>query len=466
MQTSEVSFYKNTQVALADSTLQQSLGQIKQKFVGHRQAAVDHFGQERFESLREYGKAVRDFGIAHMPALLEQFSDNAERAGATVLWAADAQKANAIISKIARRHGVQRVIKSKSMVSEEIFLNDHLQQNNIQVTETDLGEFIIQMADEKPSHIIAPAMHKSRGQITALLAGIGCLPDDNHQTITQKARGHLRQKFLSADMGITGANFLLADTGSCVIVTNEGNGRLTTTLPPVHVTLASIDKILPSIANLPPMLGLLTRSATGQTLSNYVSITTGNKNDNTHRYIVLLDNGRSDLRQSAYKEMLRCIRCGACMNHCPVYHTVGGQAYGSVYMGPMGQVITGGLLGVKQTPHLPHAATLCHACSVVCPVKIPLPQLIRRLRDEQVALRLDSFWHRLFINLWSAVARRPRLYRCLTNLGLKIISLFSNNGIVKKLPFMDGWFKYRYLKLNGDKTFSQQWREIQRSDER
>ncbi len=461
MQTSYVNFHKNIAVALEDQQLQKALSNTKQKFVGHRADAIEAFDKTEFESLRDFGQQIRDYGIAHMPELLQQFSDNAEKIGTTVLWASDAKKANLLILEIAQRHNVKNVVKSKSMASEEVFLNDALEAANIDVTETDLGEYIIQIAKEKPSHIIAPAMHKSRESIAKLFEPIGCTIDDDATQLTRAARRHLRKKFLAADMGISGANFLLADTGSSVIVTNEGNGRMTTTLPAVHVTLACIDKILPSISNLAPMLTLLTHSATGQKISNYVSITSGNNNDNQHRYVILLDNGRSALRHNEYKEMLRCIRCGACLNHCPVYQSIGGQSYGMVYMGPMGQVISGTLLGVDNTPDLPHAATLCNACDVVCPVKIPLPTLIRRLRDEQVKLKLDSFWQRTAITLWSFTARHPRAYRLLTSLALwSIKKCAPSSGVICSLPIFKNWFRHRDFKFSHGPTFSRLWQSI------
>ena len=466
MHTTTVRFHQNVRRALADTELQHALSRTKANFIGHRADAVAAFDQSAdFEALREYGRQVRDDGIARMPRLLKQFADRAEAAGATVLWAKDARRATEFIVNIARQHQVRRAVKSKSMASEEIFLNDALAHAGVQVTETDLGEFIIQLGGEKPSHIIAPAMHKTRSAVARLLEKSvdGVTADDDAEALTRAARVHLRQHFLAADMGISGANFLIAETGSSVIVTNEGNGRLTTTLPRVHVTLAGIDKILPSMADLAPMLKLLTLSATGQSLSNYVSITTGARRGDegpAHAYVILLDNNRSALRSNAWREMLRCIRCGACMNHCPVYHTIGGQAYGSVYMGPMGQVLTGALGGVEKTPDLPKAATLCGACQVVCPVKIPLPTLIRRLREEQVSRRLTSFADRCFIASWSFVARRPRLYALTTALVLRVLAwLGGRQKTIRRLPAASAWFAGRDLKVSGGRSFRSLWKE-------
>lgn len=471
MQTSTVGIHKNIQTALRDAALAQALAGIKTKFVDMRTAAVrDYDDSGDFERLRDYGERVRNLSVRDMPRLLEQFCDNAEAAGATVLWAKDAQAANRLIVDIAKKHGLKMAIKSKSMATEETFLNDALEKAGVEPVETDLGQFILQINnDEKPSHITAPAMHKSRAAVVKLFErDIGDIGDTSIEALTEKARLHLRQKFLQADMGISGANFLLADTGSALIVTNEGNGRMTTTLPRVHVTLAGIDKILPSFSQVAPMLDLLPRSATGQRLTNYVSITTGPRRDGDsegpeHVYVVLLDNGRSRVRLGDTRDMLRCIRCGACMNHCPVYQTIGGQAYGSIYMGPMGQVLTPALLGVEKTGDMPYAATMCGACEVVCPVKIPLPTLMRRLREERVRKRLPTIGDRLFIAVWSFCARRPRLYAAVTALAVRVLKwLGGENGRIHRLPGVGGWFGGRDLVVSSDKTFRAMWKTLEK----
>ena len=468
MQTTQVSFHKNIQTALADAELAQALATVKSKFVDYRADSVNEYNETGdFEALREYGKQVRNISVRDMPALLQQFSDNAEAAGARVLWAKDADSARRLIVQIAAKHGVKTAIKSKSMATEEVFLNEALRKAGVDAVETDLGQYILQINDdEKPSHIMAPAMHKSIASVSRLFSkNIGDIGDGGIDDLTLAARKHLRQKFFAADMGISGANFLIADTGSALIVTNEGNGRMSTTLPQVHVTLAGIDKILPALENVAPMLGLLPRSATGQRLTNYVSITTGCRREGDSEgpeyvYIVLLDNGRSRMRLSEYRDMLRCIRCGACMNHCPVYQTIGGHAYGSIYMGPMGQVLTPGLLGVEKTGDLPYAATMCGACEVACPVKIPLPTLMRRLREERVRKKLPSLADRVFMGIWSFCALHPRFYVILTWTTARLLRLLGGKeGRIRRIVGLSGWFGGRDLMVSAaeGKTFRSMW---------
>jgi len=291
---------------------------------------------------------------------------------------------------------VKRVVKSKSMISEEIHLNDYLQSQGITVVETDLGEYIIQIAGEHPSHIIVPAIHKDRRQVGRLFADkLGCEYSDDPAALTQIAHKILRREFLEAKAGISGANFAVADSGSIVLFTNEGNGRMCTTLPPLHIAVLSIEKIIPSLADLPTLVRLLPRSATGQILTSYMSIITGSRKSGDRTgaeelHIVLLDNGRSDIVRGEFREMLKCIRCGACLNACPVYRVVGGHAYGATYPGPMGIVLTTLLEGMHRAHPLLDATTLCGACGDVCPVKVPLPRLLRRLRELRVERGFNS----------------------------------------------------------------------------
>lgn len=464
MQVSPLHLHKRVSAALENEPLRDALRQVKGNFIGKRAKAVAAFNQSaEFEALRDYGRQVRNEAIAAMPTLLQQFCEQAERAGTTVLWAKDGERACELIGEIARRHEVKMAVKSKSMASEEIDLNDALSAAGVEVVETDLGEFIIQLAGERPSHIVAPAVHKTRAEVSRLFEQhLGVHTQDINE-LTLAARAYLRDKFLNADMGISGANFLLADTGSALIVTNEGNGRLTTTLPRVHVTIAGIDKIVARAADMPYMLTLLTHSATGQRLSNYVSITSGARRlaaaGGEHTYVVLLDNGRSDLRDSEYRDMLRCIRCGACMNHCPVYHSIGGHAYGSVYMGPMGQVLTPALKGIAHAPDMPYAATLCGACEVVCPVKIPLPRLMRRLRRERVRKRLSSRADRWFMRLWHFCAMRPRLYARVTALAVRLGALWGGRRRrIRYVPGLREWCDGRDLPAPPGQTYRQLWR--------
>src|SRR5690606_29989375 len=298
---------------------------------------------------------------------------------------------------ICRRHNIKKAIKSKSMVSEEVGVNEALIANGVTPIETDLGEYIIQLAEEPPSHIIAPAVHKSKDEVSVLFSEKhGTAPKTDNEALTREAREVLREHFLTADLGISGANFLIAESGSGLIVTNEGNGRMVTTLPRVHVSITGIEKVVPTLEDVSTLLRLLPRSATGQPISNYVSFFTGPKGAEDldgpeHMYFILVDNGRTGFVGTDMQEMLRCIRCGACMNHCPVYRTVGGHAYGWVYPGPMGSILTPSYAGMENAPDLPHASTLCNQCGVVCPVRIPLPDLLRKMREKQVQRRMRPF---------------------------------------------------------------------------
>ena len=292
--------------------------------------------------------------------------------------------------------------------------------------ETDLGEYIIQQAGENPSHIIAPAVHKSKDEIADLFAEKHKRPRLTEiEALTHEAREILRPHFLDADMGITGANFLVAETGSTMIVTNEGNGRMTTTMPRVHVAVAGIEKCLPTLEDFSLLMRLLARSATGQSISNYLSFTTGpkrpaDKDGPDEFHVIIVDIGRSRVLGSALREALRCIRCGACMNHCPVYQNIGGHAYGWVYPGPIGSVLTPAYVGIDKALDLPNAATLCNQCGVACPVKIPLPDLMRKLRERQVELRLRPGGERLGLKVWAWLATRPRLYALATRIAARL----------------------------------------------
>ncbi len=361
------------------------------KFLGTRQAVVDVFGADRWQALRQAGHELRLHTINHLDRYLEQVEAQVTQAGGHVHWARDAAEANRIVLEIARRHGVRRAVKAKSMVTEEIGLNHALQDAGISVLETDLGEFIIQLAGVGPSHIIVPAVHLTKEGIADLFRdklGVDAPPEPI--ALAGIARERLRQEFLAADMGISGANFLVAETGTLVMVTNEGNGRMCTTLPPLHVAVVGIDKVVPDWESLTVVLKLLARNATGQKLSAYTSFITGPRHTEAEGgasefHLVLLDNGRTKiLRDEKTRETLLCIRCGACLNVCPVYNSVGGHAYGWAYSGPIGAMINTQLLGVRAAGDLPFASSLCGACNDICPVKIPITEILLQLRHRVV----------------------------------------------------------------------------------
>jgi len=439
--------------ALANETLQSNLEKFNSTgFTALRAKAVAEFGTELFEKLRGESAAIRDRGLASLDAWIERFEGEATRRGATVLFAETREEACELLLEVCRRHGVKKVIKSKSMLSEEAGVNEALEAAGVTSIETDLGEYILQLAGEPPSHIIAPALHKNKSEVADLFEAKHHAPRKTDiPLMTREAREVLREHFLSADLGLSGGNFLIAETGSGVIVTNEGNGRMVTTLPRVHVCITGIEKVLPTLEDFSTLLRLLTRSATGQTISNYVSLFTGprgrqDRDGPEHMVFILVDAGRTGLVGGDMQEMLRCIRCGACMNHCPVYRAVGGHSYGWVYPGPMGSVLTPGYVGLENALDLPHAATLCGACSVACPVKIPLPELLRKLREKQVDRGLRPWREIAALRLWSWTARRPRLYALATAIAVRFLRLLGGrDGMIATLPFGREWTRGRFF---------------------
>ena len=451
-------FKARAAAALADPQLQRGLAKVD-GFAAKRAEVVREYTGD-FEELRAAGAAIRDRGLADLDVWIERFEQEATRRGVTVLFAERGEDIAPLVLDICRRHGLTKAIKSKSMLSEEAGLNAALAANGVQPVETDLGEYICQLADEPPSHIIAPVIHKTKDEVASLFERHHHRPRlDEAEQMTREAREILRPHFLSADLGITGGNFLIAETGSVAIVTNEGNGRMVTTLPRVHIAITGIEKVIPTLEDLSTLMRLLPRSATGQHISNYVSVLTGprapgDRDGPEHMYVVLVDNGRSNLVGGALHEMLRCIRCGACMNHCPVYQAVGGHAYGWVYPGPMGSVLTPAYMGLENALDLPQAATLCGACSVVCPVKIPLPELLRKLREMQVERKLRPPLERLALRAWDWAARHPRVYALLAALGVRALRILAGrNGMIRKLPFDPGWTQGRDMPAPRGKTF-------------
>jgi L-lactate dehydrogenase complex protein LldF len=362
---------------------------------------------------------------------------------------------------IAREHGVKKAIKSKSMVSEESALDHALEGAGIKVVETDLGEYILQINDyEAPSHIIAPAFHKTKEAVADLFAKVHGTPRKTGiEELCFEARQVLREHYLTADMGISGGNFFIAETGSVVLVSNEGNASLTTTLPKVHVAVSGIEKIVPTLEDAATLMRLLARSATGQSTTNYVDILTGVKSEGEthgaqHMYFILVDSGRSAVLGSELKPALRCIRCGACMNHCPVYQNIGGHSYGWVYPGPIGSILTPAYVGVENAIDLPNASTLCNQCGVVCPVRIPLPDLQRKLREQQFARRLRPWYERLALRMWSWLGTHPKLYALGTKIGARVLAWWGGEEkLIHGLPLARGWTDERDLPAPQGETF-------------
>ncbi|MCL6554798.1 MAG: iron-sulfur cluster-binding protein [Burkholderiales bacterium] len=462
MEVKAVEFVRKAHEALHNPRLQEALRRTEAKFVQGRREALRHL--EDPDAVRRHATAIRDTVLRQLDAWLIHFERQAQARGATVHWAEDGREVARILTDIARRHGVRKAVKSKSMVSEEVGLNAALEAAGVQVVETDLGEYILQLAEEPPSHIVAPVLHKTRDEIADLFARHHGRPrKTDTAALTREAREFLRPHFLSADMGISGANFLVAETGSVLIVTNEGNGRLATTLPRVHVAITGIEKVVPTLEDAATLLRLLPRSATGQDITNYVSLLTGTKQAGDadgpeHFHIILLDNGRSRLLGSELEPILRCIRCGACMNHCPVYQSVGGHAYGWVYPGPMGSILTPLLAGLERATPLPNASTLCGRCAEVCPVNIPLADLLRELRHVQQVRGLRPRLETLSLRLWRALVLRPRLYHAVMGMAAWLLTrLAGARGRLCRLPGAAGWFAHRDLPAPAGETFLAAW---------
>src|SRR5690349_7624550 len=416
MTTQTIPFYERVEEALHDQTLQTALNRATTRFVANRATALDALADA--DALRDQARAVRAKALARLDELLERLADQVEARGGHVCWAEDGAAAREYIINLARERGVRMAVKSKSMASEEIHLNHALEQAGVEVVETDLGEYIIQLAGETPSHIVAPAIHKTREQVAALFEQhLGMPPTQDIPTIAQTARRALRQRFMQAEMGISGVNFGVAESGAIVLVTNEGNGRLTTTTPRIHVAVMGIERMVESIDDLGVLLQVLARSATGQRLSVYTNIVSGparpGEPDGPDEFhLSLLDNGRSRILGGAYAEALLCIRCGACLNACPVYQSIGGHAYGGVYSGPIGAVLTPLLQPELPDVHkLPQASSLCGACQAACPVRIAIPELLLRLRADAVSAGHADPAERAVIAGWKATMLNPRMYR-------------------------------------------------------
>ena len=460
-------FKSNVDHALHDAQLQKALGNVRAGFIDKRAKAAAALPE--FEALRDNARDIKSHTLAHLDLYLEAYEKRVTESGGHVHFAETAKDACAIISSICKSVGAKTVTKGKSMIAEEIGLNDFLEADGLTTVETDLGEYIIQLRHEGPSHIIAPAVHLNKEQVEADFRRVHKdLPWDRDlsepASLLGEARAVLREKFLAADVGITGANFLIAETGTSVIVTNEGNGDLTQILPKVHIVIASVEKITPTLNDAAQILRVLARSATGQDMSVYTTFSTGPRRPGDldgpeHYHVVILDNGRSSMLGTEFEDMLRCIRCGACMNHCPIYHSVGGHAYGWVYPGPMGAVLTPTLVGVDKSGHLPNASTFCGRCESVCPMRIPLPKMMRHWREREFERNLSPATVRWGLSVWSFFARRPKLYQFSTGLAMRALGAFGRaKGRFSFLPLAGGWTKYRDFPAPEGATFQQQWK--------
>ncbi len=462
MDVSSPRFKEKAVIALANPTLRQALGQSRKGFVNKRAELVAALPE--FEALRDQARDVKNHVLENLDHYLERFDSAVTAAGGHVHWARDAEEARNIILGICERVQARTITKGKSMVSEEVNLNAALEERGYTVVETDLGEYIIQLAKEPPSHIIAPAIHKTKEQVSDLFeAAHGGPRKTTVADLVTEARLVLRDKYFKADVGITGGNYLVAETGSSIIVTNEGNGDLTQTLARVHIVTSGIERIVPTLEDVSLFLRILARSATGQETETYTTLSTGPRRpgdvDGPEEFhVVLVDNGRSKMLGGKFQDMLRCIRCGACMNHCPVYGAVGGHAYGWVYPGPMGSVLTPLFVGLDATYDLPNACTLNGRCQSVCPVRIPLPELLRELRHQQHQRGISPPVQRRALGVWRFVAERPGLYQFANRLAARALKgLGGRDGRLRHLPFASGWTALRDLPAPEGKTFLELW---------
>lgn len=451
-------------MALDDQALHTALFRATDRFGGLRELMLSNLPDAT--AARDQARAVRRHTIANLDRYLAEFVRNCEQRGTVIHWAADAAEANRVVVGLAKGWGVDLVVKGKSMISEEVELNAALAAAGITAAETDLGEFVAQLAGEPPAHIVVPIVHKTRQDVSRLFSErLGTPETDDVGELTRIARNALRQKFLAAEMGFTGVNFGVAETGSLAIVSNEGNGRLCTTLPRFHVALMGIERLVPTLGDLALMLQLLGRSATGQKMTAYTSLVTGPRRDGDpdgpeEVHVVLVDNGRTQILGSEYAEMLTCIRCGACLNACPIYRLIGGHGYASTYPGPMGSVLSPLFSGFDAYADLPHATSLCGACREVCPVRIDLPGLLLRLRRDIVRDGHRPWWLKLGLSVYAIGAQHPSLFALGARLGGMGTGILSRRGWLRRLPPpLDAWTGSRDFPALAPKTFQARWKE-------
>ncbi len=458
-------FHTQSTKAAGDEKLRLAIGTaVARQYDGRRLRLLELPDSDK---LRTLAGEIKQHTLDHLDYYIEQAQANVEANGGHVHFATNAAEARGIIINIAKTSGCKTIVKSKSMASEEIQLAAALEQAGMDVVETDLGEFILQISNDKPSHIVGPVIHKDRQSIGKLFSEYFGVPyNDDPAILTKQARVYLRDKFRCADLGLTGGNFLVAETGQVCVVENEGNVRQSITTPRVLVSLVGIEKVIPRLEDLSALLKLLARSATGQHLTVYTNLFGGprkpGETDGPEEFhLVLLDNGRTEILASEYRETLRCIRCGACLNACPVYRNIGGHAYGHVYSGPIGALITPLFQGLGNFKDLPQASTLCGACYEVCPVKINIPQHLINMRRDIVNQQLTGKFERRLFRLYAWMMRSPFRYRWFTRLQRWILRRRADeSGWITRLPkLVSGWTQIRDLPSPARKTFHELWKD-------
>jgi L-lactate dehydrogenase complex protein LldF len=476
MNASPVPFYRRTADALANVPVRQAVQRVTARILDSRAAGLTRLPDS--DGWRDHARRIRAHTLARLDHYLDQFTGAVEAKGGHVYYARTADDAVRYVRDLATARRLRLAVKSKSMISEEIELNQHLGDAGVRVVETDLGEYVVQLGNDHPSHIVMPIIHMTKGDVAALfreklgateaeLADVG--------SMTQLARRILRQEFLDADLGISGVNFGVAESGSICLCTNEGNGRLVTTLPRVHVAMMGIERIVPTAADLTVMLQVLARSATGQNLTVYTNVITGPRPQQGEQaesdgpdelHVVLVDNGRSKVLGSELAEILYCVRCGACLNACPVYQQIGGHAYGSVYSGPVGAVLTPGLLGIQAFHDLPHASTLCGACKDVCPVRIDIPRMLLKLREEGVRAGTSPRWIAFGLHVFRWAGTRPRVFRLAGRLAAFGTRMLAQDGWIRRLPgHLSGWTSTRDFPAMPAQSFMDRWRRRGNGDQ-
>ncbi|MGE5672258.1 MAG: LutB/LldF family L-lactate oxidation iron-sulfur protein [Mycobacterium leprae] len=475
---------RRIEAALANDHLRGALRYTTERLYSSRLRAIAELNRqaeaglypERFADLRARGHAIKAGTMSRLDWYLKQAADNIRAAGGKVYWALDGDEAVSQVLGICRQAGAKRVVKSKSMASEEIHLNGALEEAGLEVVESDLGEYIIQLAHERPAHIVIPAIHKTRQQIADLFEKEGGEPlATDTRTLTTFARKVMRQKYQVADVAITGANFVVAETGTLCLVTNEGNEGLATAIPPVHIAVVGLEKVVPRLDDLAVLLALLGRSATGQKLTSYTDLITGPRREGdldgaAELHVIFLDNGRSGILGTKYAEALYCIRCGSCLNACPVYRNIGGHAYGGTYPGPIGAVLMPLLGGLDHWAEQPQLSSLCGACFEACPVGIHLPDYLVHLRGDAVETGHVPRKQLVPIRLWMKLWTRPSTYRLVAKAGYrlthgKMTKLVTGEEVVEQLPFpASGWTDTRNFPAVAKRPFHARWADLSRGE--